>query len=191
MKPSAGPRLACWIMETVLPAASGSAMLGDLIEEYAARRESGPCRAATFWFWSQTIRSVGCQAWSILKGASPASCGIAALVYLGMAALKIGALALLWRLGTRPRAEIMISPFVFLVITGLGGCVAARLRREATVFLALMVSVTVVTLVAIQWCRTTVPWWYQFGFLVAGPVNVLVAPGIVSRAARSSGRVAS
>src|SRR5262249_43944799 len=149
------------------------------------RKELGPSWAAKLWFWSQTVRSVSFQAWSILRGTSPASIGIAALVYLAMAALKVGALMLLSTLGTRPRVEVIISPFVFLVITGFGGCLAARLRRQATIFLALMVSVTVVTLVAIDWCRTTVPWWYQFGFFVAGPVNVLIAPGIVWHPARS------
>ena len=183
MRSPGAPPLACWIMETVLPAGSRSAMLGDLIEEYAVRKEAGPPWVARFWFWSQAVRSVSFQAWSVLREASPATIGIAALVYLAMAALKIAVLVLLSALGTSPRAEIIISPFVFLLITGSGGCLAARLRRQAAIFLALMVGLTVVTLVAIEWCRTTVPWWYQFGFFAAGPLNVLIAPGILRRPA--------
>jgi hypothetical protein len=185
MKSAGSPALASWIMESVLPATSQSAMLGDLIEEYGTRSELGHSWAARLWFWSQTARSVSFLTWSILKSPSPGSIGVAAIVYLVMMSLKIGAGVLLSRLGTRPLAELIISPVVFLAITGVGGCLAARLRRPATIFLSLMVSVTVGILVAIDWCRITVPWWYQFGFFVAGPINVLIAPAIVWRPVRS------
>lgn len=190
MRSSGSPAFACWIMESILPANSYSAMIGDLVEEYATRCQLGPSWAARLWFWSQTLRSVSFLAWSILRSPSPASIGIAAAVYLAMAAVKVGASVLLSELGTGPLAEIVISPFVLLAVTGLGGCLAARLRWQATIFLALMVSVTVAILVAIDWCRVPVPWWYQFGFFVAGPINVFVTPAILSRSRCSRGRIA-
>ncbi len=181
MSSSGSPALACWMLELVLPAASRSEMLGDLIEEYATRVELGPSWVARWWFWSQTVRSVSFVAWSVLRSPSPVNIGIAVIVYVLMATLKVGAGVLLSALQTRPIAQVIISPFVFLAITGMGGCLAARLRRKATIFLSLMVSVTVVILVALHGCRITVPWWYQFGFFVAGPINVLIAPAILWR----------
>jgi hypothetical protein len=181
MKSFGTPALAGWMLELVLPAASRSEMLGDLIEEYADRIESGPAWVASLWFWSQIVRSVSFVAWSILRSPSPVNIGVAAMVFFLMAALKVGAGALLSALQTRPAAQVIIAPFVFLVITAVGGCLASRLRRQATVFLSLMVSVTVVVLVALHVCPMAVPWWYQFGFFVGGPINVFIAPAILWR----------
>jgi hypothetical protein len=181
MRSFAPPALAGWMLELILPAASRREMVGDLTEEYAAQIESGHLWAASFWFWSQSIRSVSFEAWAILRNPSALNIGVAAIIYCLMAALKAGFWMVLSTLQTRPFAQIVVSPFVFLAITAVGGCLAARLGREATIFLSLMVSITVVVLVALQGCRTTVPWWYQFGFFVAGPINVLVAPAILWR----------
>jgi hypothetical protein len=104
--------------------------------------------------------------------------------------MKVGAGVFLSMLRACPLAEVIISPFVFQAITGVGGCLASRLRRQATIFLSLMVSLTVAILVAIDGCRITVPWWYQFGFFVAGPISVLVVPAIICRPERSRQGVA-
>jgi hypothetical protein len=181
MKSLGPPAMASWMLELILPAASRSEMIGDLTEEYASRIELGHSWTARFWFWSQSIRSVSFEAWSIARNPSPVNIGVATIIYCLMAALKVGFWMVLSALQTRPFAQVVISPFVFLAITAVGGCLAARLRREATIFLSLMVSITVVVLVALQGCRITVPWWYQFGFFVAGPINVLVAPAILWR----------
>jgi hypothetical protein len=179
MNSSGAPALACWMLELVLPAASRSEMLGDLMEEYVTRIELEASWGARWWFWSQSVRSVSFVAWSVLRSPSPVNIGVAALVYFLMATLKVGAGLLLCGLQTDPIAQVIISPFVFLAITGMGGCLAARLRPQATIFLSLMVSATVVILVALHGCRIVVPWWYQFGFFVAGPINVFMAPAIL------------
>jgi hypothetical protein len=68
---------------------------------------------------------------------------------------------------------------VFLTTTAIGGWVASRIRRGATIFLALIVMITVAVLIDLKVCTIPVPWWYQFGFLTLGPLSVLMAPAIV------------
>jgi hypothetical protein len=67
---------------------------------------------------------------------------------------------------------------VFLATTAIGGCAVARIRRGATIFLALMVMITVAVLIDLKICTIPVPWWYQFGFLTLGPLTVLVTPAV-------------
>lgn len=56
------------------------AIVGDLEERYRIiRRKFGP-RRATFWYWTQAIRSVGPIAWAWTKWVMKAVSGIAALV---------------------------------------------------------------------------------------------------------------
>ena len=53
MKP---PKLARWLLQHALPYRDRPAMLGDLDEEFAARRREG--RSATTWYWRQAIFSL-------------------------------------------------------------------------------------------------------------------------------------
>ena len=50
------PRLARWLLQHALPYRDRPAMLGDLDEEFAARRREG--RPATAWYWRQAIGSL-------------------------------------------------------------------------------------------------------------------------------------
>ena len=50
------PRLARWLLQQALPYRDRPAMLGDLDEEFAARRREG--RNATAWYWRQAILSL-------------------------------------------------------------------------------------------------------------------------------------
>lgn len=78
-----------------------------------------------------------------------------------------------------PRSnEVRRSPIVFLATTAIGGCVAARIRRGATIFLALIVMITVAVLIDVKVCSIPVPCWYQFGFLTLGPLAVIITPAL-------------
>jgi hypothetical protein len=73
----------------------------------------------------------------------------------------------------------VLAAIVFLTTPAIGGCVAARLRRGATIFLALIVMITVAVLIDVKVCSMPVPWWYQFGFLTLGPVAVIITPALL------------
>jgi hypothetical protein len=77
--------------------------------------------------------------------------------------------------------HVVLAPIVFLTTTVIGGCVAARIRRGATIFLALMVTITVAILIDVKVCIIPVPWWYQFGFLTLGPLTVIIRPTLFGR----------
>jgi hypothetical protein len=180
MRRNSPPAFACWLLESVVPAAYREAMLGDLIEEYTLRAESALPLTASRWFWSQAFRSVPSMVWSSLRSRDwLISMTIAMGVYIVMGALKLAAdLAISKFVAPRPITEVVLAPVVFLAATSIGGFVAARIRPGATIFLALMAMITVAVSIALKVCTIPVPWWYQFGFLTLGPLSVLLTPAV-------------
>jgi hypothetical protein len=181
MRRNSPPAFACWLLESVVPAAYRESMLGDLIEEYALRAESTSPLTASRWFWSQACRSVPSLVWSSLRSRDwLISVSIAMGVYVVMGMLKFAAdLTISKLVAPGQTTSVVLAPVVFLTASAIGGCVAARFRRGATIFLALIVMITVAVLIYIRVCTIPVPWWYQFGFLTLGPLTVLIAPAIV------------
>jgi hypothetical protein len=107
------------------------------------------------------------------------SISIAMGVYIVMGTLKLTAdLAISKFVAPRPMTEVFLAPVVFLATTSISGCIAARIRPGATIFLALMAMITVAVSIALKVCTIPVPWWYQFGFLTLGPLSVLLTPAV-------------
>ena len=171
----------CWLLESVIPLPYREAMLGDLIEEYTLRAESTSPVTASRWFWSQVCRSVPSIVWSSLRSRGwLTSMSIAMGVYVVMGMLRFAAdLTIAKLVAPGQTTYIVLAPVVFLTISAVGGCVAARIRRGATIFLAVIVLITVTVLIDLRVCTIPVPWWYRFGFLTLGPLAVLIAPAIV------------
>jgi len=155
-------------------------MLGDLIEEYFFRVESTSPSAASRWFWSQACRSVPSMIGSSLRTGDWLACtSIAMGVYVVMGTMKFAADLMISKLvAPEQTTYVVLAPIVFLTTTSIAGCVAARIRRGATIFLALIVMITVGVLIDLKICTIPVPWWYQFGFLTLGPLAVLFTPAI-------------
>jgi hypothetical protein len=181
MRRPSPPAFACWFLDSVLLVPYRDALLGDLIEEYALRAESASPLTASRWFWSQAWRSVASLVWSWLRGGDWfISMSIAMGVYIAMGMLKFAADATISKLlAPGQTSSVVLAPVVFLTTTAIGGWVASRIRRGATIFLALIVMITVAVLIDLKVCTIPVPWWYQFGFLTLGPLSVLMAPAIV------------
>jgi hypothetical protein len=181
MRRNSPPVVACWFLDSVVPVPYREALLGDLVEEYALRAESASPLKASRWFWSQAWRSVASVVWSSLRsGDWLISMSIAMGVYIAMGMLKFAADVTISKLlAPEQTTSVVLAPVVFLTTTAIGGWVASRIRRGATIFLALIVMITVVVLIDLKVCTIPVPWWYQFGFLTLGPLAVLMAPAIV------------
>jgi hypothetical protein len=180
------PTFACCLLESLLPDPYREAVLGDLIEEYTLRVESTSRLTASRWFWSQTFRSAPSMVWSSLRsGNCFVNITIAMGVYIFMGTLKFAADWMMSKLFTANQATyVALAPIVFLVTTAIGGCVAARIRRGATIFLALIVMITVAILIDVKVCSIPVPWWYQCGFLTLGPLAVIISPTLLGRLKR-------
>jgi hypothetical protein len=174
------PAFVCWLLGSVLPTPYREAMLGDLIEEFTLRVESTSLSTAARWFWSQGCRSVPSMVWSSLRtGDWLISMSIAMGVYIGMGMLKFAADLMISKLVVPEQTTyVVLAPIVFLTITAIGGCVVARIHRGATIFLTLIVMISVAVLIALKGCTVPVPWWYQFGFLILGPLAVLITPAV-------------
>ena len=181
MRRTSPPAFACWFLYSVVPVPYREALLGDLIEEYTLRAESASPLTASRWFWSQACRSVPSVVWSSLRsGDWLISMSIAMGVYIAMGMLKFAAdLTISKLLAPEQATYVVLAPVVFLTTSAIGGCVVSRIRRGATIFLALIVMITVAVLIDLKICTIPVPWWYQFGFLTLGPLSVLMAPAIV------------
>jgi hypothetical protein len=164
------------LLDSVLLPRSRDEILGDLIEEHALRADAKSGFEASCWFWSQTCRSL---AWSSLADGWGWNLATAIAVYVGTAALKIGAEFAIARLfQPREMTQVVVAPILFLAATTVASCVAAGVRRGATVFLSLLVFIAVGVLIALNVCTIPVPWWYKFGFLTIGPASVFAAPVI-------------
>jgi hypothetical protein len=183
MRRCSPPTFACWLLESLLPDPYREAALGDLIEEYALRIESTSRFTAFRWFWSQACRSLPPTVWSLLRSRDCLiSISIAIGVYIFMGTLKFAADWMISKLVAPDQStHVVLAPIVFLTTTVIGGCVAARIRRGATIFLALMVTITVAILIDVKVCSIPVPWWYQFGFLTLGPLTVIIPPTLFGR----------
>jgi hypothetical protein len=104
---------------------------------------------------------------------------IAAGVYIVVGTLKLAVDLSISRLVAPQQAtQVVLAPVVFLSAAAIGGCVAARVRRGAMIFLALMVMITVAVSIERKVCTIPVPWWYEFGFLTLGPLAVLITPAL-------------
>ena len=180
MKRSSPPLLACWIIELSQPDPHREALLGDLVEEYRLQAESTSSLAASRWFWGQACRSILPLAWSRLRrGDWLISLGVAVAVCVALGTLKLAVDRMLLRLIQPSGATwTVLAPLVFLAAAATGGCVAARIRRGAMPFLALIVMMTVAALIRVGACTVPVPWWYQLGFLTLGPLSVLISPAM-------------
>lgn len=184
MKRHSPPMFACWLLKSLLPDHYREAVLGDLIEEYRLRIGSTSRFTASRWFWSQTFRSVPFMfGLSVLwSGNCFTSISIAMGVYIFMGTLKFAADWMISKLIAPNQATyVVLAPIVFVTTTAIGGCVAARIRRGATIFLALIVMITVAILIDVKVCSIPVPWWYQFGFLTLGPLTVIITPTLFGR----------
>ncbi|HZS46136.1 MAG TPA: hypothetical protein VFC63_13765 [Blastocatellia bacterium] len=191
MKRYSPPLLLCRFIGSILPVTYNDFLLGDLIEEYAIRLETTSQLAACLWFLSQTCRSLPSMVWSLLRRDWLIRIRTAIVVYLGMAMLKIAAgLVISKAFAPRQTAHVIIGPILFLITAAIGGFAVARIREEATIFLALFVIVSVVTSIALNICPIPVPWWYQFGFLTLGPLMVLMVPAAVRSIKPAAGRPA-
>jgi len=103
-------------------------------------------------------------------------------VYIVMEILEHAAdLTILKWVAPQPTTYVVLAPVVFLTASAIGGYVAARIRRGATKFLALMVMITVAVSINLKVCPIPVPWWYQFGFLTLGPLAVIITPTLFGR----------
>jgi hypothetical protein len=178
MRPCSPQTFLCLLLESVLPDPYREAIIGDLIEQYTLRVESTSRFSASRWFWSQACRSVPPMVWCWLRSGNWfLNMSIAVGVFIFMATLKFAADLTISKLVSPDQTmDVILAPILFLTITAIGGCVAARIRRGATLFLALMVTITVAILIELKFCSLPVPWWYQFGFLTLGPLAVMITP---------------
>jgi hypothetical protein len=156
-------------------------MLGDLIEEYAFRIESTSPFTASRWFWSQACRSVPSMIWSSVRsGNCLISMGVAVGVYICMGMLKFAADLMISKwVAPDQTTYVVLAPIVFLTTAAIGGCIAAQIRRGATIVLSLLVMITVAVLIQLKLCTIPVPWWYQVAFLTLGPLAVLITPSML------------
>jgi hypothetical protein len=161
-------------------------MVGDLMEEYA-HRGADDSFAAAWWLWSQTLRSLPFLLMSAVRTEWLVNVRVALITYVLLEMLKVGMADFLSRWVTRPFTWVLVAPVMFVILNAAGGLVTARIRRAAAVALAAMVMLTVAVMSAGGFCRTPVPWWYQFGFFAAAPLAILIPPALCApRTAASS-----
>lgn len=105
--------------------------------------------------------------------------GAALVAYVLVTIIESAAMVATSRLFTaNPLVQERAGFVIGLAATALGGYIAASIRRGAAATLAVMIALVVVALMMTM--SDSVPLWYQFGFLVFGPLASL-AGGVLRR----------
>lgn len=174
------PRLAICLLGCLLPEADKDAVIGDLIEEHALLQASSN-RHAVWWYWNQVSRSLlPLLGMAIRRGQWPGVLGAALGAYVLVTIVETAAtMAASGLLVAYPLAQQRAALVIGLAATVLGGYVAASIRRGASATLAVIIALVVVVLMKTM--SESAPLWYQFGFLVFGPLASLAGGALRRR----------
>jgi hypothetical protein len=169
MSPPRLPRMATWLLHSVLPPQDRDVVLGDLIEEYALRHSESAATAAR-WYWGQVCRSVPTVLLAgIRRGGALVTVVSALAAYVVVGTINFaGAAAIDWFVGATANSFAVSDVLVGLTAIAIGGYLAAWVRQGAATVLGALVVVVAVVLMASP--SDTAPAWYQLTFLVLGPL---------------------
>lgn len=143
------------------------AVLGDLAEEYALRQQDTSTARAHTWYWGQLVRSMPALIWLDVRRQGALST-IATAVAAWIVASTIESLAMIAILGSDAGGGTLPHFLIGLGAIALSGYLAALVRPAAPGILAAIVFVVVIALMFVSTER--VPVWFQFGFLLMGPL---------------------
>lgn len=178
--PRTPPTLPGWLLERLLPSDRLEFALGDLDEEYRLRVAGASRRAADRWYWIQVLRSLPTLFRQAFRQAGPVqTLAVTGVVYVGANTTESHALDQVQRLALDDGVLLVTSLLVGLLAFATGGYVAFRIRRPAAILLGLIVLGIMLRLVARGGLGA--PLWYQFAFLLAGPLAPIAGAVIASR----------
>jgi hypothetical protein len=140
-----GPRLANWLLACAAAPDDRRYILGDLAEEYAVRRAGTSRMSATWWYWTQVLRSVPWLLWIPVRrsgwlatlGVALLACAVQAAVELTTAAVLAGVVS------NNARAAVLCTLALVLGSLVVVSCVASRVRPGAGTLITLIASVAV------------------------------------------------
>ena len=176
---SAPPRLAVALMEWSLARSERAAVLGDLEENYTTRCESADRRAASSWYWRQTLRSVVPNLVRRFRRDKPfrqlvlgqGASAVALMVYFWASAnrapdsqMVAGLLAALYFINSR-RLNWGDSPLEFTVR------VVLDLTALASDFLNVGLPGMLVTIAGRPWGKAARTVWPDDAWIVRGPAS--------------------
>ena len=181
MKSHSPPRLANWLLGSLLPAKDRQEIMGDLAEEWSFQVQSSSF--GRWWYWGQALRSIPPCVWNrVREGYWIRTFFVALGVYIGAGLVEAAAdVALSGILTSESLLRTVLNLVIGLTTIAAGGCVAARLRRGAEAAMSLIVFVVVTVLIAAQ--VGDAPPWYGLVFLLAGPLSSLAGGALFLRKA--------
>jgi hypothetical protein len=179
------PRLASRLLGCVLSERDREMVIGDLTEEYSLHLRLTTRTSARLWYWGQVCRSIPTLLRSSARhGRWLSTLGIALGIYVVAGVIEFfadAALSLL--LAPDPRLNNVLSMIVGLLTLVLGGYLANWIRRgTANVLAAIVFMAVILLMVAVP---DSVPLWYQFGFLIFGPLASSAGGALFHRAQRT------
>jgi hypothetical protein len=141
-----GSRIASAILAWALSPDDRQVVLGDLVEEYAIRREERSALSARWWYWSQVLRSVPWLLWSPVPRIGWAgTVGVASAACAAQAAIELTTAIVFPRVfHSDARGAV---PGTFAVVLGsmvIVSWIANRVRPGAGALLTLIASVDIV-----------------------------------------------
>jgi hypothetical protein len=158
--------------EWLLPEAVAEALVGDLLEEYAARVRTAGSRRAGLWYWGQVARSVAPSLHTALRRRDWVPAWVVAFVAYSFAvSAEDSARLSVAKVATHTAIDAIPVLIVALGTIVLMAYAAERVRAGAALALALLVAL--IAVLHLVTAAHGMPLWYRLTFLVTGPAAVL------------------
>jgi hypothetical protein len=173
------------MFERLLPKGAADALIGDLLEERAARcRAQGPYRSAG-WYWAEVARSIAPALYVAFRhGDWVGAWAVGFVPYSVAVSAETSARASVARVATHTAVDAIPVLIVHLGALALGGYVAERVRAGASSALALLVGLSAA--LHLVGAASGMPIWYRVALLVAGPATALASGASAARRARTA-----
>lgn len=169
-----------WLFSLLVGRDDREPMIGDLLEEYAARSRKVGNNRAFIWILRQAC--ISAPIWiraRLARAAWPATLGIAMLAWLAIAVVEtlVNRATAAWLSADEaynPAAMFITMPLVMGI-----AFIATRVRRQAAAALALLMllAVTLMTLTA----HEVMPLWFRIAYFVVGPVATWMGARLQAR----------
>jgi len=168
-------RAVTWLFSRLVPKDVREPMIGDLAEEYAARAKATSPFAALTWYLREICASVPPMLWiRLTRTAWISTLAVAVLAFIAAGVVD----AVVTRAIPNWTADGTFAPsplgvMVKLLVVGLIGFFAERLRRRAALVLGAILFVVIAAMALSPEMNASSPLWFKASWFFLGPAAVV------------------
>lgn len=168
-------RAMTWLFSRLVPKDVREPMIGDLAEEYAARAKATSSFAALGWCLREICASVPSMLWiRLTRSAWISTLAVALLAFIATGVVDV----VVTRAIPNWTADGTFAPsplgvVVKLLVVGLIGFLAERLRRRAALVLGVILFLVIAAMILLSPEMDSSPPWFKASWFFLGPAAVV------------------